>query len=489
MKYTLKQLAFLLLVFGVIVMPTPALGVGNSIKKPNIIFILVDDLGYGDLSCYNEKSPVRTSNIDGLAATGVRMTQAYAYPVSGLSRAAFLTGSFPEKIGVYSNNDAVNPGLGTHRESFVPIIQQSGYTTAWIGKWHQGWDVTNHPINNGFDRAYGFLGGTHNYLVGDEGEHYWGGEYSNLGYIFDDFKPVDNISHLSSEFTLRAIDFIGQSRGDKPFFLYLAYNAPHSPYQAPEDLVSNYLDKGYSGETAARYALIEDLDLQIGKLLSYLRESNLDENTLIVFTSDNGGEKQEYNGLLKGAKSSVWEGGIRVPMIASFSNLIPSDTSSDVLCSIVDLTATFIGLSQGKDNYYYRSSIGLMPYFKGKYSRNVHDELLFAYNVTGDPYSIPSIEALDAVALRKGNWKLVVDNITNLSALYNILEDSAEKQDLSSTHPEVKQELLKIIEARLALSSPASHRITKIDTRRAGDVFKADSIITHCKDLINSKLY
>ena len=489
MKIISRLTVFALLILGVMTMPLHAQKTGGLIEKNNVIFILVDDLGYGDLSCYNAQSPVKTVNIDKLAASGVMMTQAYSYPNSGSSRASFLTGYFPHNLGVYSNNDAINPGLGTHRESFVSEMKLNRYTTAWIGKWHQGWDITNHPMNNGFDKAYGFLGGTHNYLVADQGDHHRGGEYSNFAYVFDGFRPLKRINHLTTEFTSEAIEFMGQSREESPFFLYLAYNAPHSPYQAPAELINKYKVKGYSGIDAARYALIDHLDLHIGELMTYLKESGLDRKTLIVFTSDNGGEREMYNGALRGAKNSVWEGGIRVPMIASLAEEIPSGVSVNSLCSITDLTATFLEMATSKNNYMYGNSISLMPYFKGKYSRNVHDELLFANNLESKAYEQPTIDALNSVALRKDNWKLVIDNKEGVTALFDLSKDSKERCDLSLSHPEVVEELTQIIEDRLSRSKPASYPIVRMDTRRAGDIFKADSIRQHCVELIKTKLY
>ncbi len=455
---------------------------GASNPKHNIVFIVVDDLGYGDLSCYNPSSVVKTANIDRLAAMGVKMTQAYAYPSSAISRASFLAGKFPQNIGVYNMLDAANPGMGVHYPSFLPQMQKGGYTTAWIGKWDQGWDIVNHPLNNGFDKSFCFLGSTHNYLVPNEGSHRFAGEYSNLSYVYDGFMVVDKINHLTQEFTDRAIDFVTNCKKEnKPYFLTLAYNAPHTPYQVPQEFIDKYNGKKLSGEDVARYALIDHLDQNIGRLLDVL-----DKNTLVVFTSDNGGLHESYNGGLKGKKNTIWEGGIKVPLIASMQGAIPAKSSSESLCVITDLATTFLAQTQQGD-IANMDGVDLMPYFSGEKTGDAHKHLLFVYNIQTYPYNTPAPQYAHSVALRKGDWKILIEGTKKFASLYNIADDRNEKNDVSTKHPQLLIELTDVLYDEIAKGEPANYPIVRIDHRKIGDIAKADSLRRHCLKLLNNQ--
>ncbi len=460
-------------------------GVESKGRNVNVICILVDDLGYGDLSCYSADSPVKTVNIDNLAESGVRMTRAYGYSTSGASRAALVTGKFAHNIGVYNNLDAANPGVGQHRKSIFPYVQECGYTTAWIGKWDQGWDISNHPMSNGFDSFFGFLGSTHNYVVANEGSHRYSGDYSSLGYMLDGYRVANEIQHLTTEFTNRAIDFIdGCSEAKEPFYLTLAYNAPHRPYQDPSNLSAKYREAGLSKSDVARCALIEDLDNNVGRLMSYLKKSRLDKNTLIIFASDNGGEKQAYNGGLTGAKNSVWEGGIRVPMIASMQGVIPANRTSKSMCSIVDIPATVLADKIREEDEI--DGVDLMPYFVGEKVGNVHDELLFINNVSAVPYTTPAPQYVNCVALLKGDYKIMIEGVKKFASLYNIAENDVEsvESEIAQREPELLIELTDVMYDRLSRSQPACAAIAKIDFRKYGDIFKADSIRRNCLKLM-----
>ena len=452
-------------------------------SKPNIIFILVDDMGYGELSCYNQKTPTPTPNIDALAESGVVMTQAYAYPVSSPTRASFLTGHFPENVGVYGNGDGTTPGIGIKRESFTKELKEGGYNTAWFGKWHQGWDVSNHPANNGFDITYGFLGGMHDFFDATEGDHYIGGPFAKNCYIFDNGKPVTEMNYLTEELTDRTVSFIEGQSSKSPFYIYLAYNAPHTPIQAPDDAIVKYLKKGYDALHATRYAMMDVLDAQVGRITDILDKTDKRDNTLIVFMSDNGPETDEFSGELRGKKMTVWEGGIRVPMIASMPNTIPADTKSDAICSITDMASTFLGLGMGDDEYRYGDGVNLMPYFKGEKSGNAHDNLVFSIHLNGKPFATPTPENLSLFAVRMGDWKLVVDRGRKIDALYNLKDDLIESCDLSQEHIDKKRELLQYGRDFLSKAAPASEKIGRINTRINGDTIKLHALIDHCNYL------
>lgn len=454
----------------------------HSENDTNIIFILVDDMGYGELSCYYPKTPTPTPNIDRLAQSGVMMTQAYAAPVSSPTRAAFLTGYHPQNVGVYGNWDGTAPGIGPMRESYTPKLKELGYTTAWFGKWHQGWDVSNHPLNNGFDQTYGFLGGMHDFYDPAEGDLYYGGPFSKNCYIFDGIKPVTEMKYLTEELTDQTVSFIeDQKNKTNPFYIYLAYNAPHTPFQAPDNATVKYLKKGYDAIEATRYAMMDVLDEQVGRVIDILEETNQRNNTLIIFMSDNGPETTLYSGDLRGKKMTAWEGGIRVPMIASLPGVIPQGTKSDAICSIVDMASTFFGTQSSDDNYKYGDGVNLMPYYKGIRSGNAHDTLVISINPHCKPYEIPKPENMQLLAVRMGDWKLVYDKPLNVNAIYNLKEDIGEQNDLSESHPDIKEEMWEYSRKFLRNAKPESGKIRGIDTRRNGDSIKYSDLRKHCE--------
>ncbi len=455
-------------------------GAGNCSsknKQPNILFILADDMGYGELSCYNTETKVPTPNIDRICAQGVKMTQAYAQPVSSPTRSSFLTGYFPQHIGVYGNTDGTAPGIGKMRKCFAEVLQEKGYGTAWFGKWHQGWDVSNHPANNGFDTTYGFLGGMHDYHDPSEGSHYIGGPFAKNSYVFNGFKPVDEMKYLTEELTDQTINFISSLNNKKPFFAFLSYNAPHTPFQAPEKTVRKYLDKGMDPFLATRCAMMDVLDTQVGRLLDYLEKNGMSQKTMVIFMSDNGPE-DEYNcGGLRGHKFTGWEGGVRVPMIVSYPDRIPAGTVSNSICSITDLAATFIGLAENDDHYTYGDGKNLINWYEGKEKGNVHENLVFSLGLSGKPYQTPEPENCNLFAVRSGDWKLVIDRKRHIDELYNLKNDIGEHQDLSETYPEIRKRLYEYGKTYLHNSEPSCGAIRSLNTRNGGDLHKFDSLL------------
>jgi len=409
-------------------------------RPPNIIFILADDLGYGDLGCYPHIGPVTTPNIDQLAASGVRMTQAYAAaPVCGPSRASLLTGKFPQRLGVY-DNQAI-PGLGPQQPGFVPVLQRLGYRTAWFGKWHLGQDIPNHPLNNGFDVAYGFLGGMHDYMKPHVGDHYYGGAYAKHAYVYDGFKPVETMDYLTDELTQRTINFIEKTTRDQPFFIYLAYSAPHTPLQVADDVLRRRVQDGFPPWRAVRLAMIDVMDKGVGEIMSTLKEMQLDRDTLVIFSSDNGSEIEASNGGLRGTKMTLWEGGMRVPLIASWPGKIPVDSVSTTLSGAPDMAATFLALAGGIDQWDVSDGVDLMPFWTGEKKGDAHEALV--WTVLEQPKGdVLTSDDAGLFAVRKGPWKFVKDKGRNIDALYNLDSDPGEVMDLSKQAPEKKRELL-----------------------------------------------
>lgn len=452
-------------------------------EQPNVIFILADDMGYGELSCFNVSTPAQTPNIDRIAQAGVKMTQAYAYPVSSPTRSCFLTGQFPQHVGVYRNFDGTTPGIGPFRHCFSEDMITEGYQTAWFGKWHQGWDIANHPANNGFERAYGFLGGMHDYYDSYEGDHYVGGPFAKHAWVFDQFKPVPKINYLTEELTDQFLHFLDNRDSNKPFFSYMAYNAPHTPLQAPEKYVMKYINKGFNPVLATRYAMVDVLDVQVGRILDKLKEMHIEKETLVIFMTDNGPESEKMSGGLRGIKMTVWEGGIRVPMVASLPGVIPAGTESDAICSVVDMASTFLALAKGKEDFSYGDGHSLIPFFKGK-KGNVHDQLVFTINPSCPMGTIPQPEQCGLFAVRDGDWKLVCDKHHKVNALYNLKTDKAEQHDLSAEHPEIKARLLEYGRNFLQHSQPACGPITNQNTRKGGDLIKINKLLDTYKEYV-----
>ncbi|NMC19765.1 MAG: sulfatase-like hydrolase/transferase, partial [Thermogutta sp.] len=313
-----------------------AAGFGRGEESPpNVLLILTDDQGWGDVRCCGA-ADLDTPNLDRLAAGGMRMTNFYANcPVCSPTRAALLTGRYPESVGV--------PGvIRTHPRnswgSLAPnarllpaILAEHGYATALIGKWHLGLAPGDHPNARGFEFFHGFLG--------DMMDDYWTHRRHGLNYMRQNERVIDPVGHASDLFSDWACDYLRSwaagepASSRKPFFLYLAYNAPHVPIQPPAEALAAYRQRhpDASAERAALAALIEHLDAGIGRVLSTLRELGLEEQTLVLFSSDNGGQLNvgANNGPYRDGKGTVYEGGIRVPMIARWPGKVPAASQSD----------------------------------------------------------------------------------------------------------------------------------------------------------------
>ena len=328
-------------------------------EQPNIVFILADDMGYGDLGCYGH--PVaKTPNIDRLAREGVRFTQHYSNgPECTPTRTALLTGRYQQRtrglecaigtgnVGRYDDaiERAENRDLGLTPElTILPsAMQQAGYVCAIYGKWHLGYEPKFNPIEYGWDEFFGYLGGNVHYF-----NHR---ETSDLHVLFRGRLPVYRDGYMTHLITDDSIDFLQRNAKTKrPFFLYIAHECPHFPFQGPGDGEKLVTAENWMERDAETYvAMLEDLDNEVGRIISAIDDAGITKDTIVVFASDNGGfAGAAHMGPLKGAKGSTLEGGIRVPLIIRCPGRIPAGVESDQVCVTFDLTRSFLNLAHAK---------------------------------------------------------------------------------------------------------------------------------------------
>jgi len=312
-----------------------------SKNKPNIIVILVDDLGYGDLSCQGG-TDIQTPNIDKLFKRGMKFKQFYANcTVCSPTRASLLTGCYPDMVGVpgvIRTNESNSWGyLKKDAVTLPTLLKQVDYNTAIVGKWHLGLESPNTPNERGFDFFHGFLG--------DMMDNYWTHLRHGKNYMRLNNKEIEPEGHATDIFSDWAIEYVQEAQNSQePFFLYLAYNAPHFPIQPPEDWFNKVKarEKGISDKRARNVAFVEHLDNGIGRFLDALDEYGLYKNTLIVFSSDNGGHlpSAASNGNLRGGKQDMYEGGIRVPTVFVWNGKIDAKNESGNLGLTMDIYPT-----------------------------------------------------------------------------------------------------------------------------------------------------
>ena len=319
-------------------------------EQPNVLLILVDDLGYGDLSCYGA-SDLKSPNLDSLMGRGIRLDNFYANcPVCSPTRAALLTGRYPDLVGVPGvvRTFSIDSFGCLHDKAVLlpKLLKKVGYDTAIIGKWHLGLNSPNTPNEHGFDHFHGFLG--------DMMDDYYDHRRAGFNYMRLNDKTIDPKGHASDIFTDWAVDYFnGRKKNSKPFFLYLAYNAPHTPVQPPQDWLEKVKkrEKNITDKRAKLAAFVEHLDDCIGKVIRSLQQTGLAENTLVIFTSDNGGQLNAgaSNAPLSGNKGEMLEGGIKVPFCAVWPNRIsPSSRDKETMMLTMDVFPTICAAAGAK---------------------------------------------------------------------------------------------------------------------------------------------
>ena len=475
-------------------------------QKPNIIYIYADDLGYGELGCYGQKM-IKTPNIDKLASEGIKFTQHYAgAPVCAPSRCMLMTGKNAGHAYIRGNyefgdfsdeNEKGQLPLEAKAFTVAELLKLKGYTTALVGKWGLGYnDTEGMPTKQGFDYFYGYFDQkqSHNFYP----SHLWesfGDNYlkvnnknteagsstsikgytikDDLGqpYIYVHSKALDPKTATPADFdaykgkvyapekmTEKAIGFIDKNK-EKPFFLYLAYTLPHVSLQAPEEWINKYKGQfeeqpyyGNNGYAPAMYpkstyaAMVSYLDAQVGIILEKIKALGLDDNTIVMFSSDNGAtfktggfDPYYFNSMggLRGTKGDLYEGGIRIPFIAKWPGKIPAGRTSDLVSSQIDFFATLADLNNQKKTD--TDGISFLPELLGKQkNQKKHEYLYFEFS-----------EKTGQVAVRLGDWKGVKSNMKkNKNApweIYNLKTDEKEAVDLAPQHPELVKKFEEIV--------------------------------------------
>ncbi len=442
----------------------------EAASRPNVLLIFVDDLGFGELGCQGNPQ-IPTPAIDSLAKNGIRFTSGYVTAsYCSPSRAGLMTGRYQTRFGhelnpVGRHNLDPKAGLPTTERTLAEQLKSAGYRTALIGKWHLGGTEAYHPLNRGFDEFYGFLHEGHFYVpppydgvlsflrketLPAEAKMQTRWRDGNIIYTshmgtneppYDAHNPIlcgrdsrVEPTYLTDAFTREAVRFLEKPR-EQPFFLYLAYNAVHSPLQARLDDLKPFENLDVHRRVFA--GILSNLDRNIGKILTTLKQKSLEENTLIFFISDNGGPTKELtssNRPLRGGKGNLYEGGIRVPFLIQWKGRLPAGKeyphpviSTDVFATASAVSGTEMPQDRPMDG------VNLLPFLTGPSQGKPHETLYWRMR--------------NKTALRQGDWKIVRNPGRGPASsdfeLYNLREDLAESQNLASKHPEKLEELKK----------------------------------------------
>ena len=427
-------------------------------NSPNIVFILTDDLGYGDLSSYGSER-VETTNIDKLAEDGVKLTSYYAaQPVCSASRAAILTGAYPNRLGIYNAfGPTSDSGINHNEYTLAEMLKDNGYKTGIFGKWHLGSKKEFFPTRHGFDEFYGILYSNDMWR--------WHPEYPE-GYPQDlllyrnenALKEIIDQSSLTKDITTESINFIKKNK-DHPFFLYIAHPQPHVPLFVSENFM-NITGEGLYAD------VITEIDYSVGRITKYLEENDLSDNTIFVFTSDNGpwlsyGDHSGSSGIFREGKGTTWEGGVRVPSIIKFPNgLRPSIIDEPVMA--IDWMPTFANITKSKLSQNKIDGKDIWPLLSGEVNQTPHKELYFYYRVN------------ELHSIRMNDWKIQFSrtyrslngreggkngipvkydmNVIEHNELYNLKDDPEEKINVYDKFPEIAKKMEKLAdEARIKL--------------------------------------
>ena len=409
-------------------------------SMPNVVILLADDLGYGELGCQGNPQ-IPTPNIDGIAAAGVRFTSGYVTaPNCSPSRAGLLTGRYGTRFGHEFNptgarNEDPGMGLPLKQSTLADALQKAGYVTAIVGKWHLGGTAHYHPYRRGCDEFYGFLAGAHSFFPAKAPQPFH-------STIMRDKSPLIEPEYLTDAIARETVNFIGANQ-DKPFFAYVPFNAVHTPIEATKKYQDRFPDE--TDQTKRDYyAMTSALDDAVGSIVAAIDKHGLSENTLVIFVNDNGGPIYtgvQSNGALKLGKLFLFEGGIRVPMVIKLPGKFEPGTVYDHPTSTLDLFPTICAAAGIKvPSGIKLDGVGLTPFVNGQFTGMPHEALFWSNG--------PNI------AVRQGNWKLVksYDN----TWLFDLANDIGESKNLANSKPKIVEQLENLYqEWRSGMSNPA----------------------------------
>lgn len=406
-------------------------------RRPNILVIVADDLGYADIGV-NGCQDVPTPNIDSIAKNGVRFTNGYVSgPYCSPTRAGLLTGRYQQRFGHEFNPGPANEadpdfGLSLQETTLPQRLKELGYATGMVGKWHLGYEPQFHPLKRGFDEYFGFLGGAHSYI--DSGDR--------RNVLLRGNEPVKEVSYLTDMFGDEAVAFIERHK-DKPWMLYLPFNADHTPMHAKEQYLAKFahIKDPLRQKFAAMHAAMDD---NIGRVLATLGKHRLTENTLIFFVSDNGGPTNanaSRNTPLRGFKAQTWEGGIHVPFLVQWKGTLPAGKVYEQPVIQLDFLPTALAAAGVEAKAAWKlDGVNLLPYLTGKQKGAPHAALYWRFG--------------QQIAVRMGDWKLVKAPGANATQgefkttastegahLYNLATDIGEQTNLADKEPEKFKQL------------------------------------------------
>jgi arylsulfatase A-like enzyme len=414
----------------------------RAATRPNVVLILMDDMGYGDIGSYGVKD-AKTPNLDRLAREGVRLTDAYANGANcSPTRAGLISGQYQQRYGIEwplgaDPADSAR-GLPVGGTSLPALLKKSGYATGLIGKWHLGFKPELGPNAHGFDEFFGFMSGAVDYYTHRRGD--------GTPDLYENTTPVEVPGYLTDEITRRAVSFVDR-HPTAPFFLEVAYNAVHWPFEPPDMPASERHDapqpavagdmRLYQGPNASAPAtrrdyvrMLERADRGVGEILTALEQRGLTKSTLVIFTNDNGGEWLSRNAPLSNRKSTLWEGGIRVPLILRWPARLPANKRSTQVAITMDLTASILAVAGAAVPPDYRlDGVNLLPSLSGL-SPIVERQLFWRIKRP----------RLQQRAVRSGRWKLLQDGVNFY--LFDVAADPGERHDLTADHPEMVRKLI-----------------------------------------------
>ena len=455
------------LLLAAVAMCCAALAVAAEGRKPNILLIVADDLGYADLG-FQGGEDIPTPSLDALAARGVRFSNGYVSSTwCSPTRAGLLTGRYQQRFGATGHEYTPDDSLSLEETTLADRLRAAGYVTGIVGKWHLGIAPEFHPMERGFDEFFGFLRGGHSFWpgvpviifpdrqgLGLDLRTFADGRVTLDGQIVRGREPVAEDAYLTDAFGREAVSFI-ERNASEPFFLYLSFNAPHTPMQASVDRLGRFMHiadpvrRVYNAMTLA-------MDEAIGAVLEQLRRSGVEEDTLVFFLSDNGGptvHKYAYNASdnspLRGSKGTTLEGGIRVPFVVSWPRALPSGVQYDEAAIQLDILPTALAAAGVPVDPEWRlDGVNLLPYLRGEASGRPHEALFW--------------RSFGQMAVRSGDWKLVTyvaqmdqgelllsepRDVMTPHRLYDLGRDIGESEDLSEREPERVAELLALWDA------------------------------------------